>query len=386
MRTHMRKWAAWGGAGMKEGLGEKAVSKVMVWRTPEQAQGSHRRLRALAASGCGDYMRLRPGMRLVESMALWLSRFKPDERQAAHGFVVKRVIFITRSRMEHAASIACPDLVAPPALIRQAADEPSGRLLFWRVWEVLGSDEFRMLLAQCLLAGTSGGSHMDLFRSSSDGGDTGHEQALRPHEASGSRSSNLAGKLEDRMSKYGGRADPPALLFRNVLLIDDSSASGKPHLRGPNAAGNIARFRESINGQRGQMPGPADKGDLRVHVLLCAATDRAVDAIRDASRRPLPGVSLTVDAVRAIPSGIKLGEDRGPDFCRLASRDQDKYGRSTPPDRRIREGASEKPYPWFGQCALPPVLRHNTPSNSLPILHASEKNFAGPHPRIRRRK
>ena len=370
---------------MKEGLGEKAVSKVMGWRTPDQAQGSRRRLRALAASGCGDYIRLRPGMRLVESMALWLSRFKPDERQAAHGFVVKRVIFITRSRMEHAASIACPDLVAP-ALIRQAADESSGRLLFWRVWEVLGSDEFRMMLAQCLLAGMSGGSHMDLFRSSRGGGDTGHEQALRPHGVSGSRSRNLAGSLEDRMSKCGGRADPPALLFRNVLLIDDSSASGKPYLRGPDAAGNIARFRESINGQREQMQGLADKGDLRVHVPLYAATDRAVDAIRDASRRPLPGMSLTVDAVRTIPSGIKLGEDRGPDFYRLASWDQDKYGRSTPPDRHIREGASEKPYPWFGQCALPLVLRHNTPSNSLPILHANEKNFAGPLPRIRRRK
>lgn len=366
---------------MKEGLEGKMVSKVMGWRAPEQARGSHRLLRALAASGYDDYMQFRPGMRFVESMALWLNQFKPGERQAAYEFVVKRVIFITRAQIEHAVSIAYPDFVVP-ALIRQVADESSGRLPFWRVGEILGSDEFRILLAQCLFAGMSDGSHMDLFRRSSD--EIDHEQVLRSHEVSDDRARDLAGKLEDRMSKYNGRADPPARLFRNVFLIDDFSASGKSYLRGPNAVGKIARFWKSINDPREQMSKLVDKDDLRIHVFLYTATDRAVDAIRDASRRLLPDMNLTVEAVHTIPSSIKLDEDQDSDFYRLVT--QNKYGWSTPPDRHIQEGASEKPYLGFDQCALPLILHHNTPNNSLPILHANEGNFTGLFPRIRRHK
>lgn len=370
---------------MKEGRGEKMDGRVTGWRTPEQAQGSHRRLRAPAASGHGDYMQFRPGMRFVESMALWPSRLEPDGRQAAHEFVVERVpLFITRARMEHAASIACPDPVAP-TLIRQAADESSGRLPFWRAGEIHGSDEFRILLAQCLFAGMSDGSRMDLFRRSGGGGETGHEQVLGSHEASDAGARDLAGDLEGRMSKCDGRAEPPARPFRNVLLIDYFSASGKPYLRGPNSvAGRIARFRESINDQRGQMPRMADKGGLRVHVLLYTATDRAVDAIRGASRGLLSGMNLAVEAARTIPSGIKLDEDRDSGFHRHVSRDQDKYGRSSSPGRRTREGASEKPYPGFDRCAPPLVLCRSTPNNSLPVLHANKGGFTGLLPRTRR--
>lgn len=388
MRTHMRKWdGLGGGAAMKEGHGEKMVGRVTGWRTPEQAQGSHRRLRAPAVSGRGDYMQFRPGMRFVESMALWPSQFEQGGRQAAHRFVVERVpLFITRARMEHAASIACPDFVAP-ALIRQAADESSGRLPFWRAGEVHGSDEFRMLLARCLFAGMSDESRMDLFRRSSGGGETGHKQVLGSHEASDAGARDLAGDLEGRMSKCDGRAEPPARLFRNVLLIDDFSASGKPYLRGPNSvAGKIAQFQESINDQREQMPKMADKGGLRVHVLLYTATDRAVDAIRGASRGLLSGMNLAAEAARTIPNGVKLNEDRDSGFRRLVSRDQDKYGRSSPPGRRTREGASEKPYPGFDRCAPPLVLCRNTTNNSLPVLHANKGGFTVLLPRTRRRK
>ena len=371
---------------MRESLEERMVGKVMGWRTPEQAQGNHRRLRAMAASGYDEYMQFSPGMRFVESMALWLDQFRQDERQAAYEFVVERVLFVTRAQMEHAISIAYPDFVVP-ALVRQVADESSGRLPFWRVGEILASDEFRILLAQCLFAGMSDGSHMDLFRRSSD--EIDHEQVLRSHEVSNTRARDLARELDGRISKHDGHGSTPARLFRNVFLIDDFSASGKSYLRGPghgadSVAGKIARFWESISDQGDQMSRLVDKDDLRVRVLLYTATDRAVDAILRASRDLLPGANLTVEAVHTIPSTIKLDEDRDPGFYRLVS--QGKYGWSEPPDKHVRKGASEKPYLGFDHCALPLILHHNTPNNSLPILHASEKGFSGLFPRIRRHK
>lgn len=367
---------------MKESLEEKMVSKVMGWTTAESTQGSHRLLRALAASGYDEYMQFSPGMRFVESMALWLRQFRQGERQAAHNFIVKRLLFVTRAQMEHAISIAYPDFVVP-ALVRQVADESSGRLPFWRVGEILASDEFRTLLAQCLFAGMSDGSHMDLFRRSSD--EIDHEQVVRTHEVSCARARDLASALSSRIEKCGEHGRPPARRFRNVFLIDDFSASGKSYLRGSGKAeGKIARFWESISDPDDKMSELVDKKDLRIHVLLYAATDRAVDAILRAAHAMLPDMDLTVRAVHTIPSNIKLDEDRDSEFYRLVS--QDKYGWSVPPDKHIRKGASEKPYLGFDHCALPLVLHHNTPNNSLPILHASERNFAGLFPRIRRHK
>ena len=40
----------------------------------------------------------------------------------------------------------------------------------------------------------------------------------------------------------------------------------------------------------------------------------------------------------------------------------------------MEEGDTEKLYLGFHSCALPLILNHNTPNNSLPILH---QNYEG---------
>lgn len=47
-------------------------------------------------------------------------------------------------------------------------------------------------------------------------------------------------------------------------------------------------------------------------------------------------------------------------------------------------GKHDNVYLGFDECALPVVLAHNTPNNSLPILWQDSKLFRGLFPRISR--
>ena len=56
-------------------------------------------------------------------------------------------------------------------------------------------------------------------------------------------------------------------------------------------------------------------------------------------------------------------------------------------DTAYKVGSVNKPYLGFDECALPVVLSHNTPNNSLPILWQDTDNdqeFKGLFPRISR--
>ena len=47
-------------------------------------------------------------------------------------------------------------------------------------------------------------------------------------------------------------------------------------------------------------------------------------------------------------------------------------------------GKNDEPWLGFDECALPVVLSHNTPNNSLPIIWQDAERFHGLFPRISR--
>jgi hypothetical protein len=56
-------------------------------------------------------------------------------------------------------------------------------------------------------------------------------------------------------------------------------------------------------------------------------------------------------------------------------------------DSHYEKGKHIDPYLGFNECALPVILYHNTPNNSLPILWMQEdKSFTGLFPRVTRHK
>lgn len=144
---------------MKNALAEDVLAKVMGW-TPEDLARERPVLRDIATYKYDEYEQFSPGMRFIESLALWLNQFSNQERQVAYEFVKKRLIFYSAAEMAHLVAIAYPDFIRP--------------ILFKRTAQLLGiperqinritaSTEFKVLQRQCLFLGLSDGSHTDIF-------------------------------------------------------------------------------------------------------------------------------------------------------------------------------------------------------------------------------
>ena len=104
---------------MREALAERLLAQVMNW-TPEDVAEERPLLQAMAALKYDEYQQYVPGMRFVESLALWLNQFaNMDEKKTAYDFVKNRLVFFSADEIAHLVSIAYPDYIRP-LLIRRA--------------------------------------------------------------------------------------------------------------------------------------------------------------------------------------------------------------------------------------------------------------------------
>jgi len=164
---------------MRDALAERLVATVMDW-TDEDIARERPVLQALAALKYDEYQQFNPGMRFVESLALWLEQFQePEEREAAYRFVLDRLVFLSHAEMAHFAAIAYPDVIRP-VLIEQAAKDAG--VAPFRVSQVLSTDQFAKLQGTCLFFGLSDGARVDLFRRSNK--ELSHEQIFTGYELS----------------------------------------------------------------------------------------------------------------------------------------------------------------------------------------------------------
>lgn len=353
---------------------ETILAKVLGWKG--NIGDEYYDLQALGNSGYDDYMQFRPGMRFVASLAMWLKRFPLEKRAAAYEFVKKHVLFITRAQMEQLVSVAYPDYVIP-VLAKQIAGDESNSLRRWDVSKTLRSKEFDMLHKRCLFMGMSDGSHIDEFRRSSSKID--HEQVTRTHEINKARADKLHKKLEERTKPSGQKA-----YFQNVFLLDDFSATGTSYISEDGQSGKIAAFHKSITSTEDPLHGLVDLEDLKVHVILYVATERAVATILDNGRKLFAPIQFSVTAIHTIPDSVKFDESANPEFAKLVL--DERFGYKDIFDEHMTAENSPQPWLGFGSCGLPLVLYHNTPNNSLPILYRNDDRteFKGLFPRVRR--
>ena len=353
---------------------ETILAHVLGWE--EDIGDEYYDLQALGNSGYDDYMQFRPGMRFVASLAMWLKQFPPEKRTAAYEFVKKHVLCITRAQMEQLVSVAYPDYVIP-ILAKQIAGDESNSLRRWDVTKTLRSREFDMLHKRCLFMGMSDGSHIDEFRRSGDKID--HEQVTRTHEINRARADTLRRKLEKRTNSSGQKT-----YFQNVFLLDDFSATGTSYITEDGQSGKIAAFHKSITSPEDPLHGLVDLKDLKVHVILYVATERAVGTIRSNGEKLFGAVRFSVTAIHTIPDSVKFDESANPEFAELMRNEC--FGYENILDEHMTAENSPQPWLGFGSCGLPLVLYHNTPNNSLPILYRNDEKtkFKGLFPRVRR--
>ncbi|MCL6447904.1 MAG: hypothetical protein K6U04_07090 [Armatimonadetes bacterium] len=370
---------------MRDVLAERLLAEVMKW-TPEDVARERPDLQALATFKYDEYQQFSPGMRFVESLALWLNQFDTDEeRELAYRFVRSRLIFISSAEMAHLVTIAFPDFIRP-FLIRRTADYLG--VPDRCVTRIANSVEFKVLLRQSLFLGLSDGAHIDLFRRSNP--EISHEQVWQTYEISEQKAEDMLSKLSSELEAWLGRKlIDKERRFRMLFLLDDFSGSGLSYLRkepvGSKFAGKIHKVLSSINSKEGVMKSLFNPEDLHICIVLYVATTQGLAHlerhINDWLKENGSSIQWILLAIQVIPETTNLHLEKDGKIINLLK----KYFDSSIIDEHYRKGRYQEPYLGFDQCALPLVLTHNTPNNSVPLLWFEEyRKYRGLFPRVSR--
>lgn len=357
---------------MRDALAERLLAQVMGW-SPEDVARERPDLQALATYKYDEYQHFSPGMRFVESLALWLSQFKaPEERQIAYEFVKSKLIFCSSAEMAHLVSIAYPDHIRTLLLRKAAQDAGIPEHL---VAKIAASQAFKLRQRQCLFLGLSDGARIDLFRRYNP--ELSHEQMLQTYEVSGERVDELLAKLTKDLAALRGQEAPKDHdKFRTIVLLDDFSGSGLSYLRRSAdgaVEGKIGKLYRSLTEADSSASGLVDIRRTEIVVVLYMATEQA----RSHLQTLMPeiwgsvGAEHSVLVVHALPANLCIRANDGSEVGKLV----DAYYDPAVEDEHTKLGGSGVRY-GFASCGLPLILSHNTPNNSLCLLWAEPESKA----------
>ncbi|WP_408891632.1 hypothetical protein ACJ2CR_19415 [Myxococcus faecalis] len=354
---------------MRDALAERLLANVMQW-TPADVADQRPKLQALAAFKYDEYQQFSPGMRFVESLALWLQQFKTlDERKIAYEFVLGRLVFLSHAEMTHFTAIAYPDIIRPE-FIEQAAKDAS--LPPFRVSQVLETAAFKQLEAASLFFGLSDGARIDIFRRSNK--ELSHEQIFTSYEISKEKVREIRTWLDD---KRGHKDVAPSL-----VLLDDFTASGTSCLTadGARAKGKLAKFIERVQ-QAEEWKSIVSFPRTRLVVVFYVATVEALANIENGANvlRKTHGIDITVLCIQRIASNISLKASHTGPVIDLIKKYYDPLAKDKHP-----EWGGDVPF-GYKAGGLPLVIHHNTPNNSVFVLWAEDSNTIQPlFPRVSR--
>lgn len=372
---------------MKDKNAQELLTTVMGWTDQDTVLQHVPNLQLLADYKYNHYQRYGPGKRFVESLALWLEQFDKADRSIALDFIQKKLIFISEQEIAHLVTTAYPDVIVPERL-RLVAEE--SEIAPYKVGQLIKHPRFERLRLKSLYLGLSDGAHTNDLRRASNGA-IGNEQIWQAYELGETKAEDMLRKLRKSLSEAalaaGGSADngnDDADRFNLVWLVDDFSGSGNTYIRFDDEkrfSGKIQKIYDMVlNG------GLVNPDYYEIYLLLYVATRQAIDHIqywseRFTSERGLKPLRLHV--LCPIESDAALSSASDPALISMLA--NPKYYDNRASDSHIAVGGTTDARYGFAKCALPLVLSHNTPNNSVYALWGPEEfKFVGLFPRVSR--
>lgn len=372
---------------MRDILAERLLGQVMNWE-PKDVAYERPILQALAALKYDEYQQFSPGMGFVESLAIWLNQFTLEERKVMYKFFKEKLIFFSNVEMNHLVSICFPDFIRP-ILVELAAKRLGISKMFPR--KIINSDEYQELLQKSLFLGLSDGAHIDVFRRSNP--ELSHEQILPLYDISNEKAKDLMDELKKRLENIHSfdELNPDKVKFRTIFLLDDFSASGISYLREEKKDseliwnGKIKKVLDRIEVLSSGEYELFDLKEITICVVLYIATQKALNTLEKKVKywvkEHKSKIKFQVLAIQIIQDEISLNIESEKDVAEIIK----KYHNPSIETASFKKGNLDKPYLGFHGCALPIILSHNTPNNSLPILwHSDDKQSVGLFPRVSR--
>lgn len=358
-------------------LGLTLISEIMGWTDEGVITREHGWLKLMSSIKFDGYSDFRAGSRFVENLAIWLKQFAPEDRSTAYNFVKTRLVYISAAEMQRLIEAFIPEIVTP-YLRRLAAAEVG--ISPHEVWgSEKGAAAFKSALRRCLFVGLSDGARIDILRRANSGR-LSQEQIVPMMNIDHKKWADLSEELEGDEGE-GAK-------FDRVYLIDDFTASGTTFIRQVDEKwkGKLKKFNDLVVAAREyaeeeETPFPiADNYCVHIHHYIStrqareALDDRVKTAHETWSGRDYDQVAVTEGLL--MPSSLKLQPEMDGPMLALCDKyyDNELYLRLK---KHCDEAKQSDMKLGYAKCALPLILEHNTPNNSIPLLWAETSGSHG---------
>lgn len=370
---------------MHENTALRMLKDVMGWDL-DRSQEEFQWLRLISAVKYDSYRDFLAGMRFLESLVGWLLQFRPEDREAAYDFVRHRLVFISAVERERLVEIMYPRIVLP-RLLRDVANKHG--IAPWQVYTVEAArHDVKVARRRTLFLGLSDGARLDSFRHVNVGR-VSNEQVVVGTQLDEEKWADLRNELQNDLRKLGSSEQPT---FETIYLVDDFAGSGTSFIRkevkddAEEWKGKLLRFLRSLK------IGSVQSSNWRLvvhHLLLTRKAEEhlraAVTTVREATSGDYPWFSdFEVTCSYQLPNMLPLTSPRDAAFIRLTQGYYDKSIETS----ATRKGGVDHLGLGYAACALPLVLDHNTPNNSVALLWAESSGDDATHrmrPLFRRR-
>lgn len=339
---------------MRIELAGRVLDKLVPW-TDEDRSNRLPRLYALASIKWDRYEGFRTGRRFVESLARWLVQFPREQRLRWLDFVLDEMIFVSREELDHAMAVVYPGILRPRLLRTTAQKIGLPAHLHSRV---VSDTLFRDTQRRLLVLGLSDGARLDRLRRLCE---LSHEQFFLSYEVSSEARVRMREKLRDALGCTEAQA-----VFRHLVLVDDFYGSGTSlidHREDGTPKGKLIRLlaqaailQQTAEGPGVTLPPLLDPDGYDVSIILYCASERARNHIREhLDRAGLEHWKL--DVIQLIPFSCSVSDPVLVEGC------ESFYDRAAMDDEH-KKGAAL----GYKACALPVVIFHNAPNNSISPL------------------
>ena len=354
---------------MDQRLGLDILSKIMNW-SDDRARREFAWLRLMARLKYDGYQDFLAGVRFIESLATWLQQFASEERETAYSFVRNELVYVGPVEMQRLVETFYPRTVQNRLLRCVSARRG---IPTYRIWaDPTAAREFERLKRATLFMGLSDGARIDILRHTNERVLT-NEQIVVATQLD-------AEKWQDMLKKLRRDLNDPTAKFALVYLVDDFMGSGTSFLRFDQEkqdwVGKLMRFRDSVllatRATSGSTPFEEEEWELCVHHYI--ASHKAAHDIqnRAADLRGSPGAASWFRSIHfsfgmVLPASLPISADpRHGAFIDLTKKYYDPVIQTPHTD----VGGVTHLGLGYGGCALPLVLEHNTPNNSVALLWA----------------
>ncbi|GHA25085.1 hypothetical protein GCM10007989_20950 [Devosia pacifica] len=351
------------------------IAEVMGWdeNLSSPATSEYAWLRMMSSIKYDGYSDFRAGVRFIESLAVWLKQFEPSEREGAYQFFKTRLVYISPAELQCLIEIFMSEVVTPYLRAEVAHDLGIKPYEVWQTPEA--ARLFSHKLRRTLFVGMSDGSRIDILRRA-NAGKMSTEQVLPTLNIDDEKWLDLGKKLAE--------SEGEGAKFESVYLIEDFTASGTTFLRRRDGKwkGKLEKFDRRVREARTSINVPLVE-NYSLHIHHYVSTDQArrkldelLEKAKGSWKNPTFDRNVIVTEGTLLPPSLQLQLPRDEAILALCAKYQD-----AALDERLKEHLAESGIDsvryGYANCALPLILDHNTPNNSIALLWAETPGTPG---------